>query len=63
MSLCRILIVRYSRRLAEHLLHLLAEDLARPVVGIDDAVADLELDVRERLGALKIPPGALPLAL
>jgi hypothetical protein len=31
--------------LAENLLLLLAEDLARSMVGVDDAVADLELDV------------------
>ena len=32
-------------RLAEDLLLLLLDDLSRPVVGIDDVVAELELDV------------------
>ncbi len=34
--------------LPEDVLHLLLEHLARPVVRIDDAVADLELDPRQR---------------
>jgi hypothetical protein len=38
----------------EYVLHFLAEHLAGAVVGIDDVVADLELDVGERLGGLKI---------
>jgi hypothetical protein len=31
--------------LTEHLLQFLLEDLARAVMGVDDVVADLELDV------------------
>ena len=47
MSLWRILIVRYSRSSPKISLLLLLEDLARPVMRIDDVVADLELDVLE----------------
>jgi hypothetical protein len=39
---------------AEHLLDLLAKDPARPVMRIDDAIADLELDVRRWGNRLKI---------
>jgi hypothetical protein len=39
--------------LTEHLALLLLEDLARPVMGIDDVVAELELDVLD-LGGLEI---------
>jgi hypothetical protein len=40
--------------LAENLFHLLAEDPSGPVVRIDDAVADLELDMRGRHDGLEI---------
>jgi hypothetical protein len=40
--------------LAQYLLGLLAENLACAVVGVDDAVADLEFDVRGQIGRLKI---------
>ena len=40
MSLCRILIVRYSRCSSENLALLLLDDRSRPVVGIDHLVAD-----------------------
>jgi hypothetical protein len=40
--------------LTEDLLLLLSEDLARPVVWIDDAVAYLELDMWGRICRLKI---------
>jgi hypothetical protein len=40
--------------LAEDVLHLLAQDLARAVVRIDDAVTDLELDVLKRLDVLQV---------
>jgi hypothetical protein len=35
-------------RLTEDLLLLLLEDLARPVMGIDDVVAELEIDLLDR---------------
>ncbi len=40
--------------LAEHLFLLLAQDPSGPMMRIDDAVANFELDIRERLYALKI---------
>jgi hypothetical protein len=40
--------------LAEHLFVFLAQHLAGAVVGIDDAVPDLELDERQRFGSLEI---------
>jgi hypothetical protein len=45
MSLWRILIVRYSR-LSPRTVFISFEHLAGAVMRIDDAVADLELDVR-----------------
>jgi hypothetical protein len=40
--------------LTKDLFHLLSEDLAGAVVRIDDAIADLELDVRGGFCRLKI---------
>jgi len=40
--------------LAEHLLLLLLQDLARPVVRIDDVVPDLVLDVGRLSGDLEV---------
>jgi hypothetical protein len=39
---------------AQYVLDLLAQNLARAVVRIDDAVPDLELDVRERLDVIQV---------
>jgi hypothetical protein len=46
--------------LAEHLLHLLLEDLAGPVMGVDDVIADLVLDLRRLTGDLEILDFLLP---
>ena len=54
MSLWRILIVRYSRCLAEDLHVLLVDDLTGTVVGIDDLITDLELDVLDFTGDLEL---------
>ena len=40
--------------LAKDVLELLADDLACPVMRVDDVVANLELNMRERLGGIKI---------
>jgi hypothetical protein len=41
--------------LAEYVLDLLAQDPPRAMVRVDDAVADLELDVRQRLNVVQVP--------
>ena len=40
--------------LAKDVLELLADDLACSVMRVDDVVANLELDMRERLGGIEI---------
>ena len=48
---------------AEHLHLLLLQHLARAVMGIDDMVAELELDVLDLAGRPRAPRSALPLQL
>ena len=54
MSLCRILIVRYSRFSPSTSFCSFLQDLARPVMRIYDVVTDLVIDVGDLTGDLEV---------